>query len=278
MANWKKYMLLVLSAAAGIYVFFCAAVYFFPQYFFYNPDTKKANLKNAEANGFPAEVVHYKSADGTALYAWFSKPENKDRIIVFLHGNSYNIEKFYYKTAPLAEAGYGVMMPEYRGFGGIKGKIRQENLAEDAMAAIRYLNKIEYKNSDIILYGMSLGSYTAINTAYQMQNNGVFNAVVLEVPFDSLLNVVKAIVPFPLPFNSIVRDKYDNLEMIKDIRSPILVMGGSKDKTVPVFLAENLYANAPEPKKLIVYQGGGHTDLFNYRNYRDILTWLDDVK
>lgn len=278
MANWKKYMLLVLGLAIGIYVLFCAAVYFFPQYFFYNPDMSRANLKTAEANGFPAEVVHYKSADGTALYAWFSKPESKGKIIVFLHGNSYNIEKFYYKMAPLVEAGYGMMMPEYRGFGGIKGQIRQKNLSEDTLAAIKYLNKIGYKNSDIILYGMSLGSYTAINAAFQMQNNGAFDAVILEVPFDSLLNAVKAIVPFPLPFDYIVRDKYDNMEMIKEIHSPVLIMGGRKDKTVPVFLAERLYENAAQPKKIIIYPSGGHTDLFNYRNYRDILNWLGEEK
>lgn len=278
MAKWKKYMLLFLSVAAVTYILFCTAVYFFPQYFFYKPNVQKANLNAAVANGYPAEVVHYKSADGTPLYAWFTKPSKTNRIIVFLHGNSYNIEKFYYKMAPLAEDGYGIMMPEYRGFGGIKGKIRQNNLAEDAVAAVKYLNKLGYENQDIVLYGMSLGSYTAVSTAYRLQDNGDFRSVVLEVPFDSLLNVVKEIVWFPLPLDYIVRDKYDNLEMIDKIRSPILIMGGSEDKVVPVFLAENLYARAAHPKKIIVYPGGGHMDLFNYRNYRDILNWLDEGK
>ncbi len=51
-------------------------------------------------------------------------------------------------------------------------------------------------------------------------------------------------------------------------------MGGSDDIVVPVFLAKNLYEHASEPKDLKIYQGGGHIDLDNFYNYRDIIKWL----
>lgn len=63
------------------------------------------------------------------------------------------------------------------------------------------------------------------------------------------MNVVRLVVPVPLPLEVIMRDKYDNLAMIENIKSPILIMGGSIDTTVPVELAQNLYNYAPEPKK-----------------------------
>ena len=53
-------------------------------------------------------------------------------------------------------------------------------------------------------------------------------------------------------------------------------MGGTKDTTVPVRLAENLYNHAAEPKKLIIYKGGKHSNLFNYRNDKDVLNWLEE--
>lgn len=271
-------MKFTLITVAVVYIGFSALVYFCPRYFFYNPTPKASNLKNARTNGYNAEVVHYKSADGKNLYAWFTTPGDKNKVIVFMHGNSYNIEKFYHKMIPFVEAGYGTMMPEYRGFSTIKGTISEKNLAADAIAAVKYLNKIGYKNSDIIVYGMSLGSYMAVNTVYQLQKDGNFAALVLEVPFDSMLNVTKKVVPVPLPLNYIVRDKYDNTALIGKINSPILVMGGSKDPTIPVELAKNLYELAPNPKKLIIYQGGAHNDLYNFRNYRDIINWLNEGK
>ena len=79
---------------AVIYVAFCAAVYFRPQLFFYNPVHRNSNLEVARKNGYPAEQVEYAAADGTKLLAWYTKPHTGRPVIVFMHGNSYNIEKF----------------------------------------------------------------------------------------------------------------------------------------------------------------------------------------
>lgn len=273
----KKIVKIIIGIAL-LYALFCAMVFFKPQWFFYNPTNQPSRIENALANGYKAQVVHYKSSDGTDLTAWYTKPAPKKKIIVFMHGNSYNVEKFYTKILPLAEAGYGTMMPEYRGFGGIKGIINENNLANDAIAAINYLHSRGYKNSNIIVYGMSLGSYMAINSVYTLQKEGKFAALILEVPFDSLLNVLKKVIPVPMPLDYLVRDKYNNAAMIAEIKSPILIMGGSEDPTVPVELAKNLFAEAKNPKKLIIYQGAGHNDLYYFRNYRDILNWLKAQK
>lgn len=257
-----------------VYVFLCAIVYFYPLPFFYNPSSTRSDLANAHQYGYPAEEVYYQSADGTPLLAWQTKPRKGQKTIVFMHGNSYNIEEFYHKLKTFSDNGYGTFLPEYRGFGGVKGKITQANLEADAIAAVKYLNAQGYKNEDIYIYGMSLGSHMATNTVYQLQKEGEFAGLILEVPFDSLLNVTKMVVPLPLPFDLIVKDKYDNLEMIQEIKSPLLVMGGSIDPTVPVVLAQNLYDHANRPKKMIIYQNGKHSNLFNFRNDLDVLKWL----
>lgn len=259
-----------------VYVFFCAIVYFYPLPFFYNPAKVRSDLSNARLYGYEAEEVHYASADGTPLMAWYTKPRDNKKTVVFMHGNSYNIEEFYHKMKSLADAGYGTFMPEYRGFGGLKGKITQANLEADAIAAVNYLHQQGYKNEDIYVYGMSLGSHMATNTVYQLQNEGRFAGLILEVPFDSLLNVTKMVVPIPLPFELVVKDKYDNLSMIGDIKSPLLVMGGTIDPTVPVVLAQNLYEHAGSPKKMIIYKNGKHSNLYNFRNDLDVLKWLED--
>lgn len=274
MAKLVKWSKRVVIGAAVLYVGFCALVYFKPQLFFYNPTHQASRLDYAHANGYDAKQVNYKSSDGTELMAWYTRPTTKKQIIIFMHGNSYNVEKFYTKMIPLMEAGYGTFMPEYRGFGNVKGTITQKNLGNDAIAAVEYLHSLGYQNKDIIVYGMSLGSYMATNAVYTLGQEKHFAALVLEVPFDSLYNVIKKVVPVPLPLDYLMTDKYNNLDKIAEVHTPVLVMGGTEDPTVPVTLAENLYAHAQMPKKMIIYQGAAHNDLYYFRNYRDILNWL----
>ena len=170
-SNFLKKILLILGVA---YIAFCLSVYFKQEWFFYNPTDKASDLAIANQVGYPAERVDYKSADGTDLLAWYTKPQTGKKMIVFMHGNSYNIEKFYTKLIPFVQAGYGTFLPEYRGFGGVKGKIAQNNLTADALAAVAYLYSLGYKNSDIIVYGMSLGSHMATNSVYQLGQDNHF--------------------------------------------------------------------------------------------------------
>ncbi|MBQ8436305.1 MAG: alpha/beta hydrolase, partial [Alphaproteobacteria bacterium] len=69
-------------------------------------------------------------------------------------------------------------------------------------------------------------------------------------------------------------DKYDNISKITHIHTPLLIMGAGRDATVPVNLAKELYAHAKQPKKLIIYEDGGHSNLYDFKNYQDILSWL----
>jgi dipeptidyl aminopeptidase/acylaminoacyl peptidase len=243
----KKITKLSLVAIIVLWGVFCASVYFLPEIYFYKPSDKKANIDNAISNDFSASEVRYQSYDQTELYGWYI-PAKNGKIVVFFHGNSRNIESFYHKLKPFVEAGYGAFIGEYRGFGGIKGNINEKNLGEDAISAVKYLYSQGYANKDIILYGMSMGSYTSINTAYMLGEKEPFSHLILEVPFDSILNVVKQRIPNLFPFSYIIKDKYDNTLKISQLNLPILIMGASGDTVVPIERAEELYKYANEPK------------------------------
>lgn len=271
----KKLLKIISLIAIAGYVLFCAAVYCFPEWFFYAPNKTKSDLAKATADGFLAQEVNYNSADGTELYGWYVKPSSKDKIIVYFHGNSYNIEAFYHKLIPFVKAGYGVFIGEYRGFGGIEGEINEKNLGADAVAAVQYLHKQGWKNKDIILYGMSLGSYTSSYTANILGQEETFAALILEVPFDSVFNVVKQRFWPVFPFSLIIKDRYDNTKLLSEVHLPILVQAASKDKIVPNERAKELFWQLNEPKKITLYFGAGHSDLYEHQNWKDILTWLE---
>lgn len=269
----KKIFYSFIGLALIAYIGFCAAVYFYPQYFFYNPNKEKADLTKAVENGFKAQEVTYLAADGTELYGWVVKPRKGKKMIVFYHGNSYNIAKFAYKLKPLTDQGYGVFIGEYRGFGGIDGEINQQNLETDALAVIDKLHSWGYRNKQIILYGMSLGSHTSSYVAANAKG-GKFAGLILEVPFDSLLNVVKQRIWPLFPFELMVKDKYDNITNVKNLHIPLLVMASNQDKVVPVKRAVDLFNAANEPKEMIVYENVEHSKLFDADNWKDILEWL----
>ena len=80
---FKKILKISIALLFAGYVGFCAAVYFFPDLFFYNPSNQKSDIAKAVADGFPAHEATYKSADGTELYGWYVPPASKSKIIVF---------------------------------------------------------------------------------------------------------------------------------------------------------------------------------------------------
>lgn len=279
MRQIKKIVLAVVLLYAGL----CLAVYLFPEYFFYYPYNTPADLRAAQADGAPFTEVVYADygQSGGKVTGWLylnKTAENNHKVILFLHGNAYNVAYYYHKTIPLAEAGYSVFIPEYRGFGGQGRKIRQAFLEEDAENAIAFLNKQGFKNRDIVVYGMSLGTYMAIHAVEAQQGKGRFNGLILEVPFTSLLETAKhharlgTAALFPLDL--LVKDTYNSLAKIGHINTRILIMTTKNDQLIPSSQAQALFDAAPQPKMLKMYQGAGHDTLYNLRNYHDILGWL----
>jgi fermentation-respiration switch protein FrsA (DUF1100 family) len=51
---------------------------------------------------------------------------------------------------------------------------------------------------------------------------------------------------FPVKF--LLKDKYESNKKIKNLKSPLLVMHGKKDKIVPFYMGKNIFNMANNPK------------------------------
>lgn len=264
-----------------VYLSTCAMLYAMPQLFLYHPSEQFSDLMKAKQNGYPATFLEYKSFDGIDLYGWYTEGKKENgKVVIFTHGNSCNLDCFYSKLIPFVEKGYSTFLPEYRGFGGIRGKITDKNLVEDVKSGFRELKKKGYKNEDIIVYGMSLGSHMATSLAYYMneEEGGPANALVLEVPFDSVPNTATTLTPIYMPFDILIRHKFDNVPLIQNVNTRVLIQAAGLDVIVPNNQASNLYKIAIEPKKYMLYKEGTHVNLYDYGNYNDIISWLENKK
>jgi fermentation-respiration switch protein FrsA (DUF1100 family) len=100
---------------------------------------------------------------------------------------------------------------------------------------------VDEKN--IVIYGESLGT----GVATHLSQNKEFAGVILETPFTSMIDAAKKFYPY-IPVGLLLKDKFENKNKIKNIKSPILIMHGEKDQIVPFEMGKKMFEIANEPK------------------------------
>ena len=213
--------------------------------------------------------VWLNASDGAKINGWFL-PSDYDRrlTVLFFHGNAGNISHRFEKLAILRELGANVFIVDYRGYGRSDGTPNEQGTYFDGRAAYEYLTK-ERKTDPrmIVVYGESLGSAVAVDLASKLPVGGV----VIEEAFTSIADVGQKVFPF-LPVRWLVRNKYDTLNKIGHIDTPLLILHSRDDEYFSLLHAERLLAAATEPKRLVELKGG-HNDAFlvSEQIYREAL-------
>ena len=236
-----KYLYFTLSSIIIAYIVVIIFVYFYQRNLLYHPSEN--NYQN-DTIQFNYEEIFIKVNDEIKLKSWIINKDLKNfKTLVFFHGNAGDLSNRIYKLNELDKLDINILLISWRGFSGNEGYPTEKNLYEDAEAAIKWLNKKKVSNSQIILYGESLGTGVAVEIA--SKNN--FNSIILESPFTSIENSAKIYYPY-LPVKFLLKDRYDSISKIKKINSPILVMHGRKDDIVPFFMGKKLFEIANSPK------------------------------
>lgn len=231
------------------------ALWVFQRRFIYFPSQALPPMATAL---FDAEEVSFPTDDGLTLSAWLVpafRATNGTTVVVF-QGNAGNRGDRTPLARAIADRGYGVLLVDYRGYGGNPGSPTEDGLLADGRAAVAYLETRADVDADRLAYfGESLGAAVAIGVAEQRPPA----ALVLRSPFASLPEVASVHYPF-LPTSALLWDRYPNLERIRGIDVPVLVVAGSADSVVPIAQSRRLYEAAPEPKRFVMIEGADHND------------------
>ena len=112
---------------------------------------------------------------------------------------------------------------------------------EDILAAYEYLtNTLNCKPENIVLYGRSLGSGPSIWLASKTALEGRSVAgIILQSPLLSAFRVAFNF-RFTFPF-----DKFPNIDRIRDVRCPVLIIHGAMDEVVPFWHGQELFLSVP---------------------------------
>lgn len=216
------------------------------------------------------EEVTVTTYDKLELHGWYFPPSQKDYpSILFFHGNAGNISHRLHKITPIVKEGYGVLLAEYRGYGGNPGKPTEQGLYNDAFAWLQALQ--EYTEPEnIVLYGESLGSGVAIELA----SKSSFKAVILETPFTRLSDPARHFYFF-IPFlDYVIRDKFASIDKIDSINAPLLFLLAHNDEVIGFETGKALYEAASAPKILKIYETGQHNNLTDHGSTQDVLDFL----
>ncbi len=235
---WKLLVILVLS-----YVAFCAYVFATQRSMIYYPTPPNPSV--------PAERWQV-DVEGATLRNWVVRREGP-RALLYFGGNAEDVGDSVAEFAA-AIPDRTLVFVNYRGYGGSTGEPSERALVDDAVALFDLLAA---DHADIAVIGRSLGS----GVAMQLAARRPVTSLVLVTPFDSLVSVGQAVMPW-LPVSLLASDRYDSVAVARDVKARVLVLIAAADDVVPPSHARALFAAFERGvASVLEVPGYGHNDL-----------------
>ena len=267
-------MIALLAGAAALYGALVGGLYLFQRDLLFLPDTSRPSVARAAVPGLVE--VELKTSDGLTLLAWHVPAKPGRPTLLYVHGNGGNIGHRAERTALLTQPGNGMLLVEYRGYGGNPGRPSEEGFHADAEAGLAFLTGRGVGPGGIVLYGESLGSAVAVRLAAESAARGSPVAgVILESPFTSIAEVAQHHYPY-VPARYLVKDRFDAASRIAAIRAPLFVMHGERDRVVPFRFGRALYDAAAEPKRGWFPLSADHYSIVDAEALRRVLAFIDE--
>lgn len=210
------------------------------------------------------EDVSVKTADGETLHGWYIPAEGARVTLLFCHGNAGNISHRLESIALFNSLGLNVLIFDYRGYGQSTGRVSEQGLYLDVHAMwLELTDKRGIRPDDIVVFGRSLGAAVASRLAAKVRPGGV----ILESAFASVPDMAAQLYPW-LPARLLARFQLDNVQHVKAVQAPLLVIHSEDDEIIPYGQGLRIFEAAHEPKHFLRIRGshnGGF--LFSGRFY-----------
>lgn len=197
------------------------------------------------------------------IHGWWIENQNspETKVLLYFHGNALNITANLNAARGFNQAGFSVLLIDYRGYGLSEGRFpNEQRIYQDATAAWNYvIRERQVKPQNIFIYGHSLGGAVAIDLA---SKNPEAAGLIVEATFSSIRDIVKYRKQFWMfPVDLMVTQRFESIVKVPKLKMPVLFIHGTNDSTIPASMSEKLYAATPEPKLLFLVPGADHNDI-----------------
>jgi acetyl esterase/lipase len=241
--------------------------------FFYSPallvDTIDRIASRADVVKI-ADGIEFGPNEDNSLDIWSTAQKGKDPrpVLVFFYGGGWangSRTEYSYAARPFVEAGYIVVLPDYRKV----PKVRFPGFVEDSAAAVKWvqanIQKYGGDPSRISVAGHSAGAYNAVMLALDPQwlgDNPVKGAISLAGPADfhpfTSKRAIDAMAQHPDPKAT------QPISFVRKDAPPILLIHGTADTVVRIRNANSLHAKQKAVGgdiTLRALEAGSHNDL-----------------
>ncbi len=182
--------------------------------------------------------------------------------LLYLHGTFRNLFSNLRKIEALRSAGFSVLAVDYRGWG--ESSVitpSEQSISTDALVAWTELKKRQPNAGKRVIYGHSMGSGAALELASRLKSPADYGGLILESAFTSFSDIAASAGWWASLVSLFNTERFDSINKIAGVQTPILMLHGSRDHTVPVNLGERLFAAANPPKQWLAIENARHSDL-----------------
>jgi len=205
--------------------------------------------------------------DGNRLHGWYCRAEHPVASALYCHGNTGNLTKDLSAIRHFVQRGISVFTFDYRGFGKSSGHPGIRGVVRDAIGAAALHDSLRPAGIPSLLYGFSLGGAIAAQVARQWQ----FRILVLQSTFTCLREIAR-VVHASSSLHLLCGDEFDTLSVVKQLAIPIIVIHGSDDQAIPIWMGLELFRDAANARALLTVEGGSHGNLLDVAAERIVRT------
>lgn len=224
-----------------------------------------------------AHTLTFRSGTGTTLSGWFFPGISGRGAILLLHPIGSNKRRMLPRAQFLIHEGFSVLLIDLQAHGESAGEHITFGYREaaDVDAATEKLKGLA-PGEKIGVVGISLGaasllfsgvhsSFSAIvlESLYSTIDEAVTNR--LQIYLGSLGTLLTPLLLSQLKWRlGISPDKLRPIDLVSQLRAPVLVIHGTEDSHTTILEAERLFAAIPEPREFYKVRGAAHIDLHTY--------------
>ncbi|KAL9447838.1 hypothetical protein AB3S75_015333 [Citrus x aurantiifolia] len=218
------------------------------------------------------DVLLIDTKRGNKVVAFYLKNPYARLTLLYSHGNAADLGQLYDLFVQLkVNLRVNLMGYDYSGYGASTGKPSESNTYADIEAVYQCL-QTEYgvSQEDLILYGQSVGSGPTLHLASKLPR---LRGVVLH---SGILSGLRVLCHVKFTFCC---DIYKNINKIKKVKCPVLVIHGTEDDVVNWLHGNKLWKMARDPYEPLWIKGGGHCNLELYPDYiRHLCRFIQEME
>jgi len=260
----------ILRISILLYLLLCALFYGYQHLFFFQPKALDANHVLTFPIRIKASTVKIPFDSATVIdVVRFAPDTGKPKgVVLFFHGNRYNVEHYSSYAPYFTKKGYECWMPDYPGYGRSSGAMSVP-LLEALSLQLYKMARARYPAQHISIYGKSLGTGVAAFLAAQQP----CKQLILETPYSSLADLA-AEFAFFLPVQWLMRYNLNSKQYLETTAVPITMLHGTADELIPYANAVSLLNAAKPTDAFYTVAGGKHNNLPSFALYHHVIDSL----